>query len=102
MNNHEILMNYLARELELDESTCQKEEAKMLAHEDILNELCGYLRTKKFSDNQIQESGFTAEILYKKYKKLFKTIYAAYNYLIYLREDPNTALQMLERGLPIK
>ena len=67
-----------------------------------LYELCGYLKTKKFSDNQIQKSGLIAEILYKKYKMCFKTVYATYNYLIYLREIPDETLQMLERGLPIK
>jgi tRNA(Ile)-lysidine synthase TilS/MesJ len=42
-----------------------------------------------------------AETLMMKYKRL-DTLHDAYSYLAFLRDEPDEALKLLERGLPIK
>lgn len=49
----------------------------------------------------VENESFTAESLMKKHNR-FETLHEAYSYLAFLRDEPNEALKMLERGLPVK
>ncbi len=73
---------------------------KLNRHQDIKMELYRTLMKEAFPKNRaIIVEGYTAQQL-KETTKL--TVLGAYNYLIYLREDPTAALDNLSKGLPIK
>lgn len=70
---------------------------KLNRHQDIKMELYRTLMKEEFPKNRaISVEGYTAQQL-KETTKL--TVLGAYNYLIYLREDPKTALDNLRKGL---
>lgn len=67
---------------------------------DIYEEYLYYERTKSFPrENAVSVAGLSAEDLYK---STYLGPVGAYNYLIYLRHDPKTALDKLKKGLPRK
>ena len=74
---------------------------KLLTHKDIYNEFAAALSADEYADEStaINVEGFTAELLNSKYPL---SLLGAYNYLIYLRESPQEALEALKKGLPRK
>ncbi len=71
-------------------------------HPDIQKEFLAGLMDDKFvfsNNNPISVQGYTAKNLFEKYPL---NELGAYNYLIYLRENPEEALEKLKQGLPRK
>lgn len=77
-----------------------KEIEKLNRHQDIKMEFYRTLMKEAFPKNRaITVEGYTAQKLIGITRL---TVLGAYNYLIYLREDPKTALDNLKKGLPVK
>ncbi len=73
---------------------------KFEKHSDIMRELYQYIQTGKFvSDDPVTVEGYTAEML--EASTYLKPV-GAFNYLIYLRNKPEIALDKLKKGLPLK
>lgn len=74
---------------------------KLLQHQDIYAEFVTSLTSEKYPDknNAIIVEGYNAETLEKSYPL---SMLGAYNYLIYLRNLPEEALENLKNGLPRK
>lgn len=71
-------------------------------HPDIQKEFLNGLQDSAFvfiKDNPISVQGYTAKYLFENYPL---NELGAYNYLIYLREKPEEALEKLKQGLPRK
>lgn len=101
MSDEKILKSYLLQN-SYDKRIAKKEVERFQRQKDILHEFCCYLQTEKFGENLISEQGYTAETLYTQYKTKIKTVFAAYDYLIFLREQPSYALDMIKRRFPQK
>lgn len=67
----------------------------------VLNEVKYFALNGKFvpKDDCYKVEGYSAQDIYE---KTYLTEIGAYNYLIYLKEDPEQALKDLKNGLPIK
>lgn len=74
---------------------------KLLRHQDIYDEFVkrSFLDVNEKIDNPITVQGFTAEQLHNNFPL---SILGSYNYLIFLREKPEDALDKLKQGLPRK
>lgn len=71
---------------------------KLHKYGDIFNEFYYYVLRESFEDGVV-ESGYYASKLVEDFSL---SPLGAYNYLIYLREDPQNALADLKAGLPRK
>lgn len=93
------LFDYLTKEKKYSERIANKNVADFDRHPDIKKEFEEYIQTEQFSSNPICIEGYTAQ-------KLTETTsleaLGAYNFLIWLKEDPNKALEDLKRNLPRK
>ena len=74
---------------------------KLMRHQDIYDEFVkrSFLAVNEKIDNPITVQGFTAEQLHNNFPL---SILGSYNYLIFLREKPEEALEKLKQGLPRK
>ena len=74
---------------------------KLLRHQDVYDEFVkrSFLDENEKIDNPITVQGFTAEQLHNNFPL---SILGSYNYLIFLREKPEEALEKLKQGLPRK
>jgi len=73
---------------------------KFEKHPDIMEELVQYILTGKFVEKDpVTVEGYTAQML--KDTTYLKPV-GAFNYLIYLRNKPEIALDKLKKGLPLK
>lgn len=100
-NEDKQIVNILKNEFEMSHKRAVLSIQKLKAHKDIYEEFVNVIGDKDFSklENAIEIHGFTAEQLSKDYPL---SILGAYNYLIYLREEPQRALEDLKKGLPRK
>lgn len=101
-NNYDKrVLKMLKGEYKMSEKRAVLTIQKLLSHKDIFDEFVLVAKTGKYANESsaITVSGFTAERLYNDYPL---SLLGAYNYLIYLREAPNEALEDLRRGLPRK
>lgn len=84
----------------MSEKRIEKGIEKLNRHQDIKMEFYRTLMREAFPKNRaITVEGYTAQQLNE---TTHLTVMGAYNYLIYLREDPKTALDNLKKGLPTK
>jgi hypothetical protein len=75
---------------------------QLARHEDIFEEFFNFIRIKKMQQKdgtKVLVCGYTAEKLMAEYNL---SELGAYNYLVYLREEPKQALADLKAGLPRK
>lgn len=72
---------------------------KLLRHKDIYDEFVRVSNGASGLSEKLSVEGYTAEKLVQEFPL---SLLGAYNYLIYLREDPGNALNDLKRGLPRK
>lgn len=70
---------------------------RLQRYTDIRNEFYDYIMNEQFSDKPIMVEGYTVQSLCKQFGL---SPLGAYNYLVYLRENKDIALKMLETGLP--
>ena len=85
----------------LDRLTHLKRDTGLNNHRNIYDEFVLVVTTKKYASNNraIAIEGFTAEKLNSDFPL---SVIGAYNFLIYLRENPKEALEDLKKGLPRK
>lgn len=94
------IMEYIINALGKNQEYAKKAYEKLCKYQDIRNEFYNYVMNEEFpKENMIKVEGYTA-------KELCNTTIlnplGAYNYLIYLRDNPEEALANLKAGLPIK
>ncbi len=94
------IINYFIVKLGKSEKIAYEMYAKLARHDDILKEFYNYTKTGNYCNEEgkkVSVEGYTAEQLVD---KTFLKPIGAYNYLIYLREDPKNAIYDLQKGLP--
>lgn len=94
------IINYLTEHCDMSNQRAGNALKKLSSHIDILAEFYFYVKNKRFKEfNPITVKKISA-------KQLVDSTYlspvGAYNYLIYLRESPEEALEDLRKGLPRK
>ena len=95
------VLDLLKRDYKMSEKRAVLTVQKLLSHKDIYDEFVEAATSGKPASgpSAIKVEGFTAEELHSKYPL---SILGAYNFLIYLRESPEAALEDLKKGLPKK
>ena len=83
---------------EYNEDILKKWANDLSKYSEIKKEFCDYIRTGEIVSKVIVEGYSAADIL--KTGKI--DVVGAYNFLVWLKEDPKTALEDLNRGLPTK
>ena len=97
--NEIIIKEYLKNHMGLSEKRILQEYDGLKKYPDIESELAFFIENgwdDKKSEWIIAE-GFSAQQLHEQYPL---SVLGAYNYLIYLREEPEEALGLLKKGLP--
>ena len=102
-NNKDKIITYLINIAKLTEKRALASYEKLNQHEDILNEFANCINEEQFNycDNGIIVEGYSAKSLKEKVGNKLSDL-GVYNYLIYLRENPDEAKQNLDVGLPVK
>lgn len=80
----------------------RKMAEQIFKHKNIFEEFSKYMfvgKMRKMDGTQVAVCGYTAEKLFNEYNL---SPLGAYNYLVYLAEEPQQALQDLKDGLPTK
>ncbi|MDD8048376.1 MAG: hypothetical protein PHH04_02115 [Thomasclavelia sp.] len=96
MNNKEIIIKYCKEQLNLNDNRCKQEYSSIHTCKDVEEEFVKYIQ-EGWSDNPIHEQGYNAKTLNEKFPL---SVLGAFNYLIYLRDNPKEALDNLNKGLP--
>jgi hypothetical protein len=97
-----MLGRYIQQKFGCSEKQAKSMIEQMSVHNDIVDEFFNYARVGKFckkDKTQTKICGYTAEVLHKEYNL---SPLGAYNYLVYLTENPEHALADLKAGLPRK
>ena len=102
-NNKDKIITYLINIAKLTEKRALASYEKLNQHEDTLNEFANCINEEQFNycDNGIIVEGYSAKSLKEKVGNKLSDL-GVYNYLIYLRENPDEAKQNLDVGLPVK
>lgn len=102
-NNKEKIITYLINVLKQKEKIALSYYEKFNQYEDIVNEFANCISGEQFnySDDGIVVEGYSAKSLKEKVGNKLSDL-GVYNYLIYLRENPNEAKKDLAAGLPVK
>ena len=97
---HSAIEDYMRHEVNMSDARIEKNIDKLNRHEDIEMELYETIMYEAFPvQGAVKVQGYSAEELKNKTRL---TTLGAYNYLIYLREEPERALDDLHKGLPLK
>ena len=96
-----LLIDKLKREYQMTDKRAMLTLHKLRSHKDMYKEFLRVFAEGFFpnDDDAVNVEGFTAERLTRDYPL---NAVGAYNYLIYLRENPEKALSDLRAGLPRK
>ncbi len=84
---------------EYSEKVLKGFENNLTKYDDIKDEFLHYVRTGE-NLSKIKVEGYSVKDILN-LNKTFHVI-GAYNFLIFLREDPLTALDIIKKGFPIK
>lgn len=97
--NENIIKGFLKNELNLTDTRVLQEYSGISKYPDIEQEFVDYIKNRWQDDTQhmIEVEGFDAKQLYERFSL---SVLGAYNYLIFLREEPREALSFLREGLP--
>lgn len=98
----EMLQRYIQQKYGYSDKKASSVLNQMVSYEDIFEEFFNYARIGKFckmNKTQTQVCGYTAETLHRDYNL---SPLEAYNYLVYLKKNPENALADLKAGLPRK
>lgn len=93
-----LIFDYLSFTTEYSDKRIKVIIDKLHKYGDIFNEFYYFVLKETFEDG-VEELGYCASKLFKEYPL---SPLGAYNYLIYLRDDPKNALNDLAAGLPRK
>lgn len=95
----EMLQRHIQRKYGYSGEQASSMLNRMVLYEDIFEEFFNYARVGQFckkDKTQTQVCGYTAETLHRDHNI---SPLEAYNFLVYLKEDPNNALTDLKAGL---
>lgn len=93
-----MIMGYLTKQCDMSDKRAGEALHKLAAHFDILTEFYYFVKNRRFKKvHPITAEGLSAQSLNE---STYLSPIGAYNYLIYLREEPEEALADLEQGLP--
>lgn len=101
-SKEEMAVRFVQQKYKYSEKQSRRMVAQIAKHKEIFEEFFNYARVGRFckkDKSQTQVHGYTAEFLSKEYNL---SPLGAYNYLVYLIEDPERALADLKAGLPTK
>lgn len=94
------ILEYLQEECSMSAKRSKEAYEKLASQLDILNEFYFYVKNRRFlAYEPITVKGISAEQLHN---TTYLSPVGAYNFLIYLRESPDEALEALKKGLPRK
>lgn len=93
----DMAVRYIENTYNYSESRAKKMVENLCAHKDIFEEFFEYVRLGKFAIIGVTVRDYTAEKLFNEYNL---SPLGAYNFLIYLREEPDAAVADLKKGLP--
>lgn len=96
-DNKTIIKDYLKDKCGLNEYRSEQEYQGLHKHKDLEEEFISYILDKWNEDKLIVVEGYNAKELNEKYPL---SMLGAYNYLIYLRKNPEEAKENLRKGLP--
>lgn len=93
------VLNMLKTKYNLSEKRAVLTIQKLLKHKDIYDEFVSVSMSGNYTDeaSAVSAEGYTAQALESNYPL---SLLGAYNYLIYLRESPEEAIDDLKKGLP--
>lgn len=102
-NNKDKILTYLINILKFPEKRAVSVFEKLNTYQDIVNEFANCINGDQFNycDNGIVVEGHTAKSLKETVGNKLSDL-GVYNYLIYLRENPDEAKKDLAAGLPRK
>lgn len=98
----DMLCRYIQQKYEYSEKRARTMISRMVTHPDVFEEFFNYARIGKFckeDKSQTEVCGYTAERLVREHGL---SPLGAYNYLVYLIEEPEQALKDLNAELPKK
>ena len=95
----EMITKYLCYECKMSEKRAKTVIKGLGKHKEIYLEFASYVKNRKFEKQAISIEGYTAEQLFNNFPL---SVVGAYNYLVYLIEEPQNALADLKAGLPRK
>lgn len=101
-SKEEMAVRFVQQKYKYPEKKAREMISRMVMHSDVFEEFFNYARVGKFckKDKTYTEiCGYTAEILNREFKL---SPLGAYNYLVYLIEEPDQAVADLKAGLPRK
>jgi len=96
-----LICDYIKKNNQLPENKLEAAIQKLYKQKDVYKEFIEFILndTYKQDDSAIKVQGYTAKKIADETKL---TPLGVFNYLIYLREKPQEALENLKKGLPIK
>ena len=101
-SKEEMLCRYIQQKYVCSEKSSRVMVGQMLPYNDIFEEFFNYVRVGKFrkkDKSQIEICGYTAEVLNRDFNL---SPLGAYNFLVYLKEEPERAIADLKARLPRK
>ena len=101
-SKEEMLCRYIQQKYGYSEKRSRVMVDQMLPYSDIFEEFFNYSRVEKFrkkDESQVEICGYTAEVLNRDFNL---SPLGAYNFLVYLKEEPERAIADLKAGLPRK
>ena len=101
-SKEEILCRYIQQKFGCSEKRSKIMVDQMIPYNDIFEEFFNYTCVGKFrkkDKSQIEICGYTAEVLNRDFNL---SPLGAYNFLVYLKEEPERAIADLKAGLPRK
>ncbi len=101
MSDIDILRKYLGNDLKLGEYAADKCCERFRRNPDILSEFCALMNGEEICKG-IEIRGYTARDLIQYFPSVFLSSYSAYSFLIMLREDVNSAYDLIKKGFPKK
>lgn len=96
----EKIITYLVETLNQTERAVKRNFAKLSKYDDIKTEFENWIETQQFPEQGLEIEGYNA----LKISELapFMNGVGVYNFLVTLRDDPNTAKQIIADGFPRK
>lgn len=101
MNDVSKILNYLMNEKDCTEIVADKLTAKLTKYDDIKQEFLHWLETGEFiKDNPLRVGGYTAMEISAMAPMLDGA--GVCNFMVTLRDDPETAQEIIDDGFSVK
>ena len=101
-SQRDMMARYIQKKFDYSEKRANSMVSQMARYNDFFDEFFNYIRINKMQrkdGTKVTIAGYTAEKLMEQYNL---SVIGAYNFLVYLREDPKEALADLKAILPRK